>query len=105
MGKKEDLSQLQLSAHSLRSSAPVHEDQVSHSPILESFILLGFLLVLVALGLNPMIFRVSRVSLDSINRLVNKEKTHVILEKNLRLLRKRFSGFILFPFILFYEDD
>jgi hypothetical protein len=55
-----------------------------------------------------MIFKVSRVSLDSINRLVHtkkkkKKKTNRILEKNLRLSRKRFSGFILFPFILFYD--
>jgi hypothetical protein len=49
----------------------VREDQVSRNPILESFILLGFLLVLISLGLNPTIFRASRVSLDSINRLVN----------------------------------
>jgi hypothetical protein len=56
-----------------------------------------------------MIFRVSRVSLDSINRPVNieKQKKHGILEKNLRLSRKRLFGFILFHFcfILFYEDD
>jgi hypothetical protein len=58
----------------LRSSAPVHEEQLSRGPILESVILLGFLLVLVAQGLNPTIFRVSRISLDSINRLVNIEK-------------------------------
>jgi hypothetical protein len=45
-------------------------NQVSRSPILESFIL-GFFLVLVKLGLNLMIFR---VSLYSINRLVNTEK-------------------------------
>jgi hypothetical protein len=33
-------------------------------------LILGFL----QLGLNPTIFRVSRVSLDSLNRLVNTEK-------------------------------
>ena len=57
-----------------QSSALVREDQVNRSPILESFILLGFLLVLDALGLKPTIFRVSRVFLDSRNSLVNTEK-------------------------------
>ena len=52
----------------------MREDQLSRSPTLESFILLGFLLVLVAQGLNPAIFRISRVSLDSINRPVNTKK-------------------------------
>ena len=52
-------------AIAMRSSAPVHEDQVSRSPILESFIFRVF----VQLGLNLTIFTVSRVSLDSINRL------------------------------------
>jgi hypothetical protein len=65
--KKEDRSQL-------RSSAPLREEQLSRNPILESVILLGFLLVLVAQGLNLTIFRVSRVFLDSINRLVNTKK-------------------------------
>jgi hypothetical protein len=52
----------------------VREDQLSRSPILGSFIFLGFLLVLVTQGLNPMIFWICRVSLDSINRLANTEK-------------------------------
>jgi hypothetical protein len=72
--KKEDQLQLRSSALHLRSSTPVHEEQLSRDPILESVILLGFLLVLVAQGLNPTIFRISRISLDSINRLVNIEK-------------------------------
>ena len=72
--QEEDRSQLRSSAHSLRSSAPMREDQVSRNPILESLILLGFFLVLGTLGLNPTIFRISRVSLDFINRLVNTEK-------------------------------
>jgi hypothetical protein len=54
----------------------VREEQLSCNPILESFILLGFLLVLVVHGLNPMIFRVSGVFLESINRLVNIKKSH-----------------------------
>jgi hypothetical protein len=68
----------------LRSSAPVREDQVSRNSILESFTFRVF----VQQGRNPTIFRVSRVSLDSINRLVNTKKTHVILERNLQFLRK-----------------
>jgi hypothetical protein len=61
----------------------VCEDQHNCSSILGSFIFLGFWLVLVAQGLNPSIFRVSRVSLDSINRLVNTKKKYTrILEKN-----------------------
>jgi hypothetical protein len=93
--KKEDRSQLQL-------STPVHEDQLNRSPILESFILLGFCKVLVSQRLNPTICRVSRVSLDSINRLINTEKTYVILEKNIWLSRKRFSRFILFFIIILF---
>jgi hypothetical protein len=41
---------------------------------LGNVILLGFCRVLVAQVLNPTILRVSRFSLDSINRLVNTEK-------------------------------
>jgi hypothetical protein len=52
-----------------------------------------------------MIFRVSRVSLDFINRLVNTEKDKHDLEKNLRFSKKRFFRVYSFPFILFYEDD
>jgi hypothetical protein len=50
----------------------VREAQVNRSPILESFNFRVF-----ATRLNPTIFKVSRVSLNSINRPVNIEKhTH-----------------------------
>jgi hypothetical protein len=68
--QEEDRSHLRSSAHGLRSIALVREDQVSHNPILESFTFRVF----VQQGRNPMIFRVSRVSLESINRIVNTEK-------------------------------
>jgi hypothetical protein len=46
------------------------------------FLILGFWLILVAQGFNLTRFRVSRILLDSINRPVNIEKKHTILEKN-----------------------
>jgi hypothetical protein len=49
----------------------VREAQVSRSPILESFNFRVF-----TTRLNPTIFRVSRASLNSINRLVNIEITY-----------------------------
>jgi hypothetical protein len=48
----------------------MREDQVSRNPILESFTFRVF----VQQGKKPTISRVSRVSLDSINRLVNTKK-------------------------------
>jgi hypothetical protein len=51
-------------------------------------------------GIQPYDFRVSRTLLDSINKPVNIEKdTRYFGEKNLRLSRNRFSGFI--PFLYF----
>ena len=93
--QKEDRSQLRL-------STPVREEQLSRNPILKCFILLGFLLVLVAQGLNPTIFRVSRVSLDSINRLVNTEKyTRDFLEELTALQGSVFQVYYFrFHFIL-----
>jgi hypothetical protein len=81
----------------------VREDQLSRSPILGSFIFLGFLLVLVAQGLNPTIFRVSKVSLDSINRLVNSKKYTHDFEEELTALQGGVFRVYSFPFILFYE--
>jgi hypothetical protein len=65
------------------------------------FLILGFWLILVAQGFNLTHFRVSRILLDSINRLVNIEKEDTLfLEKNLLLSWKRFSGFILFLYFI-----
>ena len=78
------------SAHSLQLSAPVHEDQVK---------------VFVQLGLNPTIFCVSRVSLDSINRLVNIEKHTRDFGEEFTTLKEAIFWVLFFFFILFYEDD
>ena len=74
------------------------EEQLSHNPILESVILLGFLLVLVAQGLNLTIFRVSRVSLDSINRLINTEKHTCDFGEELMALQGSVFRVNSFPF-------
>jgi hypothetical protein len=51
--------------------------------------------------IQPYDFRVSRTLLDSINRPVNTEKdTCYFGEKNLRLSRNRFFGFILFLYFI-----
>ena len=89
---------MQSSADGMRSTAPMREDQVSRSPILESFILLGFLIVLVALGLNPTIFRVSRVFLDSINWLVNTEKHRRDFGEEFTTLKEAIFRDYSFPF-------
>jgi putative NADPH-quinone reductase len=80
----------------------MREDQVNCSPILESSILLGFLLVLVALGLNPTIFRVSRASLDSINRLVNTEKDTRDFEEEFMALKEASFWVYSFPFYFYF---
>ena len=46
------------------------------------FLVLGFCKSLLHKDSNPMIFRVSRILLESINRPVNIEERHAILEKN-----------------------
>jgi hypothetical protein len=51
-----------------------------------------------------MIFRVSRILLESINRPVNIEETHTIFGEELTTFKEQFSEFILFLY-LFYEDD
>jgi hypothetical protein len=61
-------------------------------------VLLGFLLVIVAQGLNPTIFRVSGVSLDSINRLVNTEKHKHDFGKELMALQGSVFQVYSFPF-------
>jgi hypothetical protein len=52
-----------------------------------------------------MIFRVSRVSLDSINRLVNTEKHTLHFGEEFTALKEAIFQVYSFPFILFYEDD
>jgi hypothetical protein len=60
-------------------------------------LILGFL----QLGLNPTIFRVSRVSLDSINRLVNIEKyTRNFGEEFTTLKEAIFSGLFFFVYFI-----
>jgi hypothetical protein len=83
----------------VRTIAPTREAQISRSPILEVFNL-GFCNSLLHKDSNPTIFRVSRILLKSINRPVNTEETHAILEKNLRVSRKRLFGFILFLYFI-----
>jgi hypothetical protein len=80
----------------------MHGYQLSRKPILGSFIFLGFLLVLVAQGLNPMIFRVSRIFVDSINRLANPGKhTRDFGEEFMALQGSIFRVYSFsFPFIL-----
>ena len=73
----------------------MREDQVSRNLILESLILLGFLLVLVAQGLNPTIFR---VSLDFINRLVNTEKHTGDFEEEFTALKEAIFWVYSFSF-------
>jgi hypothetical protein len=46
------------------------------------FLILGFCNSLLHKDSNPTIFRVSRILLESINRPVNIEEGHTILEKN-----------------------
>jgi hypothetical protein len=64
------------------------------------FLILGFCNSLLHKDSNPTIFRVSRILLESINRPVNTEETHAILEKNLRVSRKQLFGFILFLYFI-----
>jgi hypothetical protein len=51
-----------------------------------------------------MIFRVSRVSLDSLNRLINIEKHTRDFGKEFTALKEAIFRVYSFPF-LFYEDD
>jgi hypothetical protein len=62
-------------------------------------LILGFL----QLGLNPTIFRVSRVSLDSINRLINIEKHTQFWRRIYGSQGSNFFGFILFPLFYFMK--
>ena len=71
-------------------------------PYFRNFCSIGVLLILVAQGLNPIIFRVSRILLDSTNKSLNTEK-HVILKKNWRLSRKRFFRVHSFPLFYFMK--
>jgi hypothetical protein len=67
------------------------------------FLVLGFWLILVAQGFNLTHFRVSKIFLDSINRLVNIEKhTHYIGEEFIAFKEAIFRvySFPLFYFIL-----
>jgi hypothetical protein len=78
----------------------VHKAHVNRSPILEIFNFRVF-----ATRLNPTIFRVSRVSLDSINRLVNIEKHALNFVEEFMALKEAIFWVYTFPFVLFYEDD
>jgi hypothetical protein len=79
----------------------VREDQVSHNPVLESFTFRVF----VQQGQNPMIFRVSRILLDSINRPVNTEKHTYNFREEFTAIKETIFRVYSFPFILFYDDD
>jgi hypothetical protein len=68
------------------------------------FLILGFCNSLLHKDSNPTIFRVSRILLESINRLVNTKERHTIFGEELTTFKEQFFGFILFLY-LFYEDD
>jgi hypothetical protein len=68
------------------------------------FLILGFCNSLLHKDSNPTIFRVSRILLESINRLVNTKETQTIFGEELTTFKEQFFGFILFLY-LFYEDD
>jgi hypothetical protein len=73
----------------------------SAAALLWRVLFLGFL----QLGINTTIFRVSKVSLDSINRLVNTEKHTRDFGEEFTALKETIFQVYSFPFILFYEDD
>jgi hypothetical protein len=73
----------------------------SAAALLWRVLFLGFL----QLGINTTIFRVSRVSLDSINRLVNTKKYTQDFGEEFTALKETIFWVYSFPFILFYEDD
>ena len=64
-------------------------------------LILGFL----QLALNPTIFRVSRVPLDSINRLVNTKKHTCDFGEEFTTLKEANFRVLFFSFILFYVDN
>ena len=69
------------------------------------FLVLGFCKSLLHKDLNPTIFRVSRILLESINRSVNTEEgTHYFWRRIDGFQGSDFLG-LFFSFILFYEDD
>jgi hypothetical protein len=74
----------------------MREDQVSRNPILESFTFNNG---------NPMIFRVSRACLDSINRLVNTEKYTHDFGEEFTTFKEAIFRVYSFTFILLYKDD
>jgi hypothetical protein len=61
-------------------------------------LILGFL----QLGLNPSSFRVSRVSLDSINRLVNTEKYTCDFGEEFTALKEAIFWVYSFPFCFYF---
>ena len=68
------------------------------------FLVLGFCESLLQKDSNPMIFRVSKIILESINRHVNIEKHTLFWRRIDSFQGSDFSG-LFFSFILFYEDD
>ena len=68
-----------------------------------NFCFIKVLLILVAQGLNPTIFRVSRFSLDSINRPVNTEKHTWFWRRIDGSQGSNFSGFILFLYFILWR--
>jgi hypothetical protein len=73
----------------------------SSATLLLRVLFLGFL----QLGINTTIFRVSRVSLDSINRLVNTKKHTRDFGEEFTTLKEAIFWVYSFPCILFYEND
>ena len=57
---------------------------------------------LLQLGLNPRIFRVSMVSLDSINRLVNTEKDTCDFGEEFTALKEAIFRVYSFPFCFYF---
>jgi hypothetical protein len=86
-------------ASRVRTIAPMREAQ-SAAALFWKFLILGFCNSLLHKDSNPTIFRVSRILLESINRPVNTEERHAILEKNLRVSRKQLFGFTLFLYFI-----
>ena len=69
------------------------------------FLVLGFGESLLHKDSNPMIFKVSRILLESINRPVNIKKHTGDFGEELTTLKEAIFSGLFFSFILFYEDD
>jgi hypothetical protein len=69
------------------------------------FCFIRVLLIIVAQGLNPTIFRVSRILLDSINRLVSTEKHTRDFEEELTAFKKAILWVYSFPLFYFMKKN